>query len=119
MLEGGATRLGREEEVAVLDEVDLGDLAVHGEESVQRLQELDAELADLHVERRAELHADARRRERGRRGAEGRVAFDDEDAAVEVRPAGEEGRDRRADDGATHDDDVGAFRCAHPRMLAT
>ena len=120
VLEGGAARFGREEEVAVLDEVDLGHLAVHGEESVQRLEELDPELADLDVQRRAELHPDACRGQRRRRGAEGRVALDDEDAAVEVRPPCQEGRDRGADDGATHDNDVGALHVAHvSRMLAT
>ncbi len=61
-LQGGEARIGRQEEVAVLDEVELGDLAVHGEVSVRVLDHLDAESADLDVQRGAELEADAGRR---------------------------------------------------------
>jgi hypothetical protein len=61
-LERRQARIGRQEEVAVLDEVELGDLAVHGEVSIRVLDHLDPESADLDVQRGAELEADAGRR---------------------------------------------------------
>ena len=106
--------LGRQEQVAVLDEVDLRHLAVDREISVRVLDQVESEPADLDVERGAELQPDACRRERGRAGPERRISLDHHDPAVEVRARRQEGRHRGADDGAAHDHHVGVISVLHP-----
>ena len=94
VLERPQARIGGEEEVPVLDEVDLGHLAIDVQESVRVLDQLDPESADLDVQRRAELEPNARRGQRRRAGAERRVALDHHDPAIEVGSQGQERRHR-------------------------
>ena len=95
-----------EQQVAALDEVDAGRLAIDREQLVGLPQEIDAELRDVDVDPGRELLADrARRSHRG--GIQvGRVLLDHEHSAPEAGLAGQEVGDGAADDGAPGNDDV-------------
>jgi hypothetical protein len=79
--------LGREEQIPGFDEADVRPVVIDRQVRADRAQKVDAEAGDLDVDRGRELLADRARRERRRRSAVGRIAFDDGDPAGEARVA--------------------------------
>ena len=98
--------LRRQEQIAALDQPDVGALAVDGEELARAAEKVDAVEREADIDRRRELLADAAGRERGRRTREGRVLLDEEDAAGEGRIGREVIGRRGAVGGAANDGDV-------------
>ena len=98
--------VGGEEQIAALDQPEVGALAVDFEQVAGAAEEIDGVEREADIDRRRELLADAAAGQRRRGAGEGRVALDEEHTAVERRIGSEVIRHRRAVRRPADDDDV-------------